>query len=80
MLERARAVVDSALVSTLGEISAALKLMVERNHIIAEGAGAASVAAALSGRAGSGKVVCVVSGGNIDVDKLTSILNGVVPG
>ena len=44
MLERARALVDGALVSTLEEIGAALKLMAERNRIIAEGAGAASVA------------------------------------
>ena len=79
MLDRARAVVDAALVSTLEEIGAALKLVAERNRVIAEGAGACSVAAALSGRAGDGKVVCVVSGGNIDTDKLTSLLNGVVP-
>ena len=79
MLRHAIALVDGALVSTLEEIGAALKLMVERNRIVAEGAGAASVAAALSGRAGTGNVVCIVSGGNIDVDKLTSVLNGVVP-
>jgi threonine dehydratase len=79
MLDRARAVVDAALVSTLEEIAAALKLVAERNRVIAEGAGACSVAAALSGRAGDGKVVCVVSGGNIDADKLASLLNGVVP-
>lgn len=79
MLERARALLDGALVSTLEEIGMAIRLMAERNRIIAEGAGAASVAAALSGRAGSGKVVCVVSGGNIDADKLASLLNGAVP-
>ena len=71
MLERARAVVDGSLVSTLEEIGAALRLSApSRNHVIAEGAGACSIAAALSGRAGGGKVVCVVSGGNIDADKL----------
>ena len=79
MLDRARAVVDAALVSTLEEIGAALKLVAEHNRVIAEGAGACSVAAAMSGRAGDGKVVCVVSGGNIDADKLASLLNGVVP-
>jgi threonine dehydratase len=47
--------------------------------VIAEGAGASSVAAALSGRAGSGKIVCVVSGGNIDAAKLAKILDGGVP-
>jgi len=51
----------------------------ERNHVIAEGAGATSVAAALSGKAGSGKVVCVVSGGNIDSDKLAKIFQGQIP-
>jgi len=53
-----------------------MKLVAERNHVIAEGAGACAVAAALSGKCGSGKVVAVVSGGNIDLSKfgeLTSI-------
>ena len=68
-----------ALVSTVEEIAAAVKLMAERNHVIAEGAGAASVAAALAGKAGAGKVACVVSGGNIDPAKLAKILKGGVP-
>jgi threonine dehydratase len=76
MLERARAVVEAALVSTVEEIAAAVRILAERNHVIAEGAGAASVAAALAGRAGGGKIVCVVSGGNIDSDKLARILSG----
>jgi threonine dehydratase len=50
--------------------------MVQHNHIVAEGAGACPVACALSGKAGSGKIVCVVSGGNIDSAKLVAILNG----
>ena len=70
---------DGALVSSLEEIAAAAKLMVERNRTVAEGAGAASVAAALAGKAGAGKVVCVVSGGNIDSYKLVEVLNGKVP-
>ncbi len=70
---------DGSLVMTLPEIAAALKLLAERSHIIAEGAGAASVAAALAGKAGSGKIVCVVSGGNIDTAKLVTILQGNVP-
>jgi threonine dehydratase len=49
--------------------------MVQHNHIVAEGAGAVPVACALSGQAGSGKIVCIVSGGNIDVQKLTRILS-----
>jgi threonine dehydratase len=79
MFERARALIDSALVATLAEVGSALALMAERNHVIAEGAGACPVACALSGRAGGGKIVCVVSGGNIDADKLCGALRGEVP-
>ncbi len=56
-----------------------LRLLAERNRVIAEGAGAAPVAAALAGKAGGGKVICVVSGGNIDSAKLAKILTGEVP-
>lgn len=70
---------DGSLVTTLPQTAAALKLMAERNHIIAEGAGAVPVAAALDGQAGVGRVVCVVSGGNIDTGKLMTILRGEVP-
>ncbi|HEY7348755.1 MAG TPA: threonine/serine dehydratase [Ktedonobacterales bacterium] len=70
---------DGSLVATLEEIAGAVKLLAERNHVIAEGAGAVSVAAALAGKAGEGKVVCVVSGGNIDTAKLVKILQGAMP-
>lgn len=70
---------DGSLVCSLGEIAAALKLLIERNRIIAEGAGACSVAAALTGQAGNGKIVCIISGGNIDTSKLIAILNGQMP-
>jgi len=76
MLELAQNLLDGAIVAELEDVAAALRLMAERNRIIAEGAGAAATAAALSGRAGTGKVVCIVSGGNIDFEKLTSILSG----
>lgn len=76
MFERAQALIDGALVARVAEVAAALALMAERNRIIAEGAGACSVACALSGKAGSGKVVCVVSGGNIDASKLCAVLGG----
>lgn len=76
MFERAHGLIDGALVASLDEIAAALRLMAERNRVIAEGAGACPVACALSGKAGSGKVVCVVSGGNIDVGKLCAVLGG----
>jgi threonine synthase len=61
------------------DVAAAVRLLAERAHVVAEGAGAAPVAAALSGRAGPGKVVCVVSGGNIDGAVLARILAGETP-
>jgi threonine dehydratase len=70
---------DGSLVMTLADVAAAIRLLAERNRVIAEGAGATPVAAALAGQAGSGKVVCVVSGGNIDLGKLRSILAGELP-
>jgi threonine dehydratase len=75
----AKELLDGSLVSSLGEIAAAIRLMVERNHVVAEGAGGAGVAAALAGKAGPGKVVCIVSGGNIDSATLALILGGGVP-
>jgi threonine dehydratase len=75
----ASALLAGSLVMSLAQIAAAVKLLAERNRVIAEGAGASSVAAALAGGAGQGKVVCVVSGGNIDPAKLAKILNGEVP-
>ncbi len=74
MLQRAQALLAGSLVASLGEIAAAMKLLAERNRVIAEGAGACPVAGALSGRAGAGKVVCVVSGGNIDLDRFCSVV------
>lgn len=76
MLDRARRLIDGALVADLAEVGAALRLMAERNRIIAEGAGACPVACALAGKAGGGAVVCVVSGGNIDMDTLCTVLGG----
>jgi threonine dehydratase len=66
--------VDSAWEIPIDEAAAAVRLLAERGRVIAEGAGALAVAAAISGRAGSGKVVCVVSGGNINLTKLAEIL------
>jgi threonine dehydratase len=68
-----------ALVSSPQAIANAVRLLVERNRVVAEGAGAASVAAALAGQAGSGRIVCVVSGGNLDAAVLARILAGDVP-
>ena len=74
MFERARHLIDGPLVATVNDVAAALRLIAERNRVIAEGAGATPVACALAGGAGTGKVVCVVSGGNIDIAKLVEIL------
>jgi len=68
--------VDNALAIPVADVAAAVRLLAERARVIAEGAGALAVAAALAGRAGTGKVVCVVSGGNINLSKLADILNG----
>ena len=75
----ASALLAGSLVMSIPEVAAAVRLLAERNHVIAEGAGATSVAAALAGNAGAGKIVCVVSGGNIDPAKLAKILQGEVP-
>jgi threonine dehydratase len=68
--------VDDAVAIPVSEAAAAVRTLAERARVIAEGAGALAPAAALSGRAGTGKVVCVVSGGNINLSKLAEILNG----
>jgi threonine dehydratase len=62
----ARPLVDRAAAIPVSEAAAAVRMLAERVRVIAEGAGALALAAALSGRAGTGKVVCVVSGGNIN--------------
>jgi threonine dehydratase len=74
MLERAQALVAGSLVAELDEVKSAVRLMAERNRVIAEGAGACALACALMGKAGTGKVVCIVSGGNIDFATLCQIL------
>ena len=66
--------IDGSIVVTLDEAAAAMKLVAERARVIAEGAAGCAVAAALSGRAGTGKVVAVVSGGNIDLTKFAQLV------
>jgi threonine dehydratase len=68
--------VNGSIVLSLKQIADAIKLLMERTRVIAEGAGGSSFAAALTGKAGTGKIVCVISGGNIDAEKLTKILSG----
>jgi threonine dehydratase len=77
MLERARGLrIDGALQASLLEVAAAVRVLAERNRVIAEGAGACPVACALSGGAGKGRIVCIVSGGNIDLDRFCGVLSG----
>ncbi|MFB3070323.1 MAG: threonine/serine dehydratase, partial [Gemmatimonadales bacterium] len=70
---------SGSLVTSVDRIATAIRTIVERNHVVAEGAGATPVAVALTGDAGSGKIVCIVSGGNIDVATLATILRGDIP-
>jgi threonine dehydratase len=79
MWERARTLVDSAVALPLADVAEAVRILATRGHVVAEGAGALSLAAALAGHAGEGRVVCIVSGGNIDPDRLAAILAGEVP-
>jgi threonine dehydratase len=63
-----------SIVSTLEETRRAMSIVASRNHLICEGAAACAVAGGLSGKAGSGKIVCVVSGGNIDLAKFAQLV------
>ncbi len=71
--------IDGSIVLSQKDIADAIRLLVERNCIVAEGAGAAPVAAALTDEVGPGNIVCVVFGGNLDTRVLTQILQGQVP-
>jgi threonine dehydratase len=75
----ARETLDGAFAIPLDDAAAAVRLLASRARIVAEGAGALALAAGLAGRAGGGKIVCIVSGGNIDEEKLRSILAGETP-
>jgi threonine dehydratase len=75
MFESARKLLDGSLVVTLTEAAHAMRVVAERNRIIIEGAAACAIAACLSGRAGSGRVAAIVSGGNIDLDKFAQLVS-----
>jgi threonine dehydratase len=79
MWERARPLLAGAVAVSLGDTAAAVRLLAERARVVAEGAGALALAAALSGRIPGRKLVCIVSGGNIDSDRLAAILRGETP-
>lgn len=70
----AQKLLDEACIVTLAQVRQAIRTLAERSHVIAEGAGAVAAAAALSGLAGTGKLACIVSGGNIDRQVLVDIL------
>ena len=74
-----RAVADQAECASFEQIAEAIRLLAVRHHVIAEAAGAVSVAAALGASGPKGNVVCIVSGGNIDTEKLGAILAGQSP-
>jgi len=74
MWERMKPLVDGSIVVSLADTQKAMRLVAEKTRVIAEGAGALAVAAALSGKAGQGPVVAIVSGGNIDLQKFCELV------
>ncbi len=79
MWQRMQPVVDGCIVVTLEETMQAMRLMAEKSRVIAEGAGALSVAAALTGKAGPGPIVAIVSGGNIDLGRFSELIGAGAP-
>ncbi len=75
MWERMKPIVDGCFVVTLEQTRQAMRLMAEKARVISEGAGALALAAALTGKAGQGPIVAIVSGGNIDLKKFCEILD-----
>jgi threonine dehydratase len=79
MFDLVRDLIEGSVVVSVEDAAVAVRVLATRARVVAEGAGATSLAAARTGAAGSGNVVCVISGGNIDGAKLAEILNGGVP-
>lgn len=79
MWDLVKSLAAGSLVVSLEEVASAVQVLFERHRVVAEGSGASSLAAALSGKAGKGPVVCVISGGNIDPSTLMKILDGALP-
>ena len=75
MWERMKPIADGYIVVTLEETKKAMRLMAEKARIISEGAGALPLAAALTGKAGRGPIVAIVSGGNIDLKKFSELIS-----
>lgn len=74
MWERMKPLVDGTIVVTLEQVKGAMRMMAEKSRVIAEGAGALPLAAALTGKAGQGPIVAIVSGGNIDLEKFSELI------
>jgi threonine dehydratase len=74
MWERMQPVVDGSITVSLEQVREAMRLMADKARVVSEGAGALALAAALTGEVGDGPIVCVVSGGNIDLAKFTSLV------
>ena len=74
MWERMKPIVDDYFVVSLEETKQAMRLMAEKTRVISEGAGALPLAGALSGKAGKGPIVAIVSGGNIDLSKFCELI------
>ncbi|TMQ68704.1 MAG: pyridoxal-phosphate dependent enzyme [Candidatus Eisenbacteria bacterium] len=75
MWERMKSLIDGSIVVTLEETRRAMRLMAEKTRVISEGAGALPLAAALTGKAGRGPIVAIVSGGNIDLQKFSELIS-----
>jgi threonine dehydratase len=74
MWQRMQPIVEGSIVVSLDEVKSAMRLMAEKARVITEGAGALGLAAALTGKAGSGPVVAIVSGGNVDLAKFFELI------
>jgi threonine dehydratase len=79
MWERVKGLVDASSAVPLDEVAESMRLLAARTHVVAEGAGALALAAALRGDAGEGRIVCIVSGGNVDAAVLARVLAGETP-
>ena len=77
MWERMKPVVDGSIVVTLEETKRAMRMLAEKVRVVSEGAGALSLAAALTGKAGRGPIVAIVSGGNLDLKKFSELIESV---
>ncbi len=79
MWEMASALLDGSIPVSVAQVAEAVRMIALRQRVIAEGAGAVALAAALTGRAGGRKIACIVSGGNLDLEHLVTILRGEIP-